>query len=119
MRRNAQALGLAEGLEVRRAHAPSEIARIIRKEEEAFDLAFADPPWADGALRAALIEAVFGAAPVCPHLVVEVPRSAVACAASGAARLVRERRYGDTRLLFYEVRAAGADEGGGEDILLF
>ena len=110
MRRNAETLGLAEGLEVRCAGVIEEIKRMRAQGSRRFDLAFADPPWREGALRLELLEAVFAPEPVCAALVMESPRGAAANPEAEGARLVREKRYGDTRLLFYE--AAGMGENG-------
>lgn len=114
MRKNAEALGLSEGLEVRCADAAREIGRIRAQGSRSFDLAFADPPWREEALRRELLDAVLAPEPVCAKLVMEAPRGVGANSEVGGARLVRERRYGDTCLLFYEAESAGisGDAGG-------
>ncbi len=112
MRRNAEALGLAEGFEVRCADVTHEIGRIRAEFSLRFDLAFADPPWREEALRRGVIEAAFAPEPICASLVMEAPRNAQRESEVGGARLVRERRYGDTRLLFYEAETKG---GSGDD----
>ena len=114
MRRNAQTLGLAEGLEVRCADAVAEIGRIRAEFSLRFELAFADPPWREEALRRGVIEAAFAPEPICASLVMEAPRNAQRESEVGGARLVRERRYGDTRLLFYEAASAGISGDVGE-----
>ena len=111
MRRNAEALGLSEGLEVRCADAIVEIGRIRAHGSSSFDLAFADPPWREDGLRQALLGAVFTPEPICAALVMEAPRSAQREFNASRADLTRERRYGDTCLLFYE---AGISEDAGE-----
>ncbi len=102
MRRNADALGLGDGFEVRCADAIAEIARIRAQGPRGFDLAFADPPWREDALRLEILQAVFTPEPICAQLVMEAPRGAQRGSEAGEPKLVRERRYGDTCLLFYE-----------------
>lgn len=115
IRKSAEALGLAAGLDARRADAVSEVGRIRAASGCGIDLAFADPPWRDAALRARLLEAVFAADPLCPSLVMEAPAGAGAREAAGAGwRLARERRYGGTALLFYEP-SARAETGRNEN----
>lgn len=112
LRENARALGLAAGLEVRCADAVAEVERVRADAGCAAHLAFADPPWGDEALRLALLRAFFVPAPICPAVVVEAPAGVAARPEAEGGRLVRERRYGDTALLFYEP-ARGAPGGGG------
>ena len=114
MRKNAEALGLAEGFDVRCADVIEEIERIRTHGPRRFDLAFADPPWREDALRQELLDAVLAPEPICAQLVMEAPRGAQREGEAGGARLVRERRYGDTCLLFYEADAAekAGDAGG-------
>ena len=102
MRRNAEALGLQEGFEVRCAGVIAEIARIRAQGPRGFDLAFADPPWREEALRLEILQAVFTPEPICAQLVMEAPRGAQWESEASEPKLVRERRYGDTCLLFYE-----------------
>lgn len=114
MQRNAGAISLNEGLEVRCADVIEEIERIRKHGLRKFDLAFADPPWREEALRMEILESVFTPEPICAQLVMEAPRGVEAKSEVGEARLVRERRYGDTCLLFYEAGAAekAGDAGG-------
>lgn len=114
MRKNAETLGLAEGFDVRCGDVTHEIERIRKHGPRKFDLAFADPPWREEALRRELLEALFTPEPICARLVMEAPRGVEAISEVGEARLVRERRYGDTCLLFYEADAAekAGDAGG-------
>ena len=114
MRKNAETLGLSEGFDVRCADVIGEIERIRKHGPCKFDLAFADPPWREDALRHELLDALFTPEPICAQLVLEAPRSVAAKSEAGGARLVRERRYGDTCLLFYEAGAAekAGDAGG-------
>ena len=102
MRRNAEALGLQEGFDVRCSDAIAGIARIRAQGPRGFDFAFADPPWREDALRLEILQAVFTPEPVCAQLVMEAPRGAQRESEAGEPKLVRERRYGDTCLLFYE-----------------
>ena len=114
MRENAETLGLAGDFEVRCADVIHEIRRIRADSARGIDLAFADPPWRDEALRLELLEAVFAPKPICASLVMETPKGAQRKSEVVEARLVRERRYGATCLLFYEARSAGSlDEDGG------
>lgn len=114
MRKNAETLGLAKGFDVRCADVAHEIGRIRAQGSRSFDLAFADPPWREEALRRELLDAVFAPEPICAKLVMEAPRGVEAISGVGEARLVRERRYGDTCLLFYEAGSAekAGDSGG-------
>ena len=107
MRRNAEALGLSDGFEARCADVITGIGRIRAESSHRFDLAFADPPWREEGLRQELLDAVFAPEPICASLVMEAPRGVAARSEVSGARLVRERRYGDTCLLFYEVDAVG------------
>ena len=113
MRRNAEALGLAEGLEVRCADVVAEIERIRGESPDRYELAFADPPWSEEALRREVLDAVFAPEPICASLVMEAPRGVAAMGEFSGAKFVRERRYGDTCLLFYEADPAG--ESGEDD----
>ena len=106
MRRNADALDLHEGFEVRCADVIAEIGRIRAAGPRRFDLAFADPPWREEELRRELLDAVFTPEPICVQLVMEAPRSVAANCEIAEAKLVRERRYGDTCLLFYKADMA-------------
>ena len=112
MQRNAEALGLSEGLEVRCADVSHETGRIRAQGSRRFELAFADPPWREEGLRHELLDAVFLPEPICARLVMEVPRGVEVKSEVGEARLVRERRYGDTCLLFYEAESAGISGDG-------
>ena len=111
MQRNAEAISLNEGLEVRCADVTHEIGRIRAQGSRRFELAFADPPWSEEGLRHELLDAVFLPEPICAQLVMEAPRGAQRESEVSGAILVRERRYGDTCLLFYE---AGAAEKAGD-----
>ena len=116
MRENAETLGLAGDFEVRCADVIHEIGRMRADSARGIDLVFADPPWRDEALRLELIEAVFAPEPICaePRDGDSQGRAAEKSSEVGEARLVRERRYGATCLLFYEARSAGIlDEDGG------
>ena len=110
MRRNSEVLGMRDGLEVRRADVIVEIGRIRATVPHRFDLAFADPPWCEEELRQSLLDAVFAPEPICASLVMEAPRGVAPVSAAAEARLVRDRRYGDTCLFFYEADTAG-DQG--------
>ncbi len=114
MRRNAEVLGLAEGLEVRSADVNAEIERIRAESPHRSDLAFADPPWREDTLRREVLEAVFAPEPICASLVMEAPRNAQRESEVCGVRLVRERRYGDTCLLFFEANSAGLPDDAGE-----
>ena len=113
MRRNAKTLGLGSGFEVRCADVTAEVGRIRAESSHSFDLAFADPPWLEDALRLEILQAVFTPEPICAQLVMEAPRGARWESEAGEPKLVRERRYGDTCLLFYEADSAGL--GGRDD----
>ncbi len=112
VRENARALGLAARLDVRCADAVAELERVRADAGCEIHLAFADPPWGDEALRLALLRAFFGAAPICPAVVVEAPAGVAARPEVGGGWLVRKRRYGAASLLFYEPKPCGTP---GED----
>ena len=115
MRRNADALDLHEGFEVRCADVIAEVGRIRAAGPRQFDLAFADPPWREEELRRELLGAVFAPEPICASLVIEVSRRAGQWESEVAeAKLVRERRYGDTCLLFYKADMAEIPDGANE-----
>ena len=115
MRRNADVLDLADGFEVRCADVLAEVGRIRAQGPRRFELAFADPPWREDALRREVLDAVFAPEPICAKLVMEAPRSAQWKSEAGESKLVRERRYGDTCLLFYEAESVGIS--GDDDVL--
>ena len=112
MQRNAEAISLNEGLEVRCADVIHEIGRIRAQGLRRFSLAFADPPWSEEALRTEILEALFTHEPICARLVMETPRDVEAKSEVSGAILTRERRYGDTCLLFYEAESAGISGDG-------
>ncbi len=114
MRKNAETLGLAEGFDVLCADVIREIGRIRAQGLRRFEFAFADPPWREEGLRQELLDAVFLPEPICAQLVMEAPRGGEAKSEVGEARLVRERRYGDTCLLFYEAGSAWVSGDAGE-----
>jgi 16S rRNA (guanine966-N2)-methyltransferase len=91
LRANLAALGAAARAEVVRADAVRYVAGL---EAGAFDVAFADPPYAQG-FAAALMEA-FAAVPFAGLLCVEHGRNDEIPELPGA----RTRRYGDTALTF-------------------
>lgn len=91
LRENLVALGAGPRGEIVKADALRYVAGL---EREAFDVAFADPPYAQG-LAAALVDA-FIAVPFAALLCIEHGRNDPLPAADGA----RTRRYGDTQLTF-------------------
>ncbi len=99
-------LGLAEGPGLRLvvADALTAIQKLAQASEPAFDLVFFDPPYAAGD-REVILEALFASALAAPGatVVVEGSRRHPLPAIAGA-RVVDERRYGDT-VLSWLVRA--------------
>lgn len=91
LRANIDALGAGPRCEVVRTDALRYAAAL---EADAFDLAFADPPYATGAARA-LVDS-FAAVPFAGWLCVEHSRDDRLPALPGA----ETRRYGDTQLTF-------------------
>lgn len=91
LRGNLDALGAGSRAEIVRADAIRYASALQR---DAFDVAFADPPYAQG-LAAALVEA-FVAVPFAALLCIEHGRGDVLPSLDGA----RTRRYGDTHLTF-------------------
>jgi 16S rRNA (guanine(966)-N(2))-methyltransferase RsmD len=94
--RNAEALGFADRVEVRRERVRDALARLPAGR---FDLAFIDPPYADGPAEA--LEALGpllrpGARAVAEHDVRRPPSDA-----HGPLRLVDRRAWGDTAVSIY------------------
>ncbi|MBI3128786.1 MAG: 16S rRNA (guanine(966)-N(2))-methyltransferase RsmD [Candidatus Tectomicrobia bacterium] len=96
-------LGLSAGLKVVRGDARRELARLRQSGAPPFDLAFVDPPWRETALRRELADLLFEPSALCREAAVEVPRGEEFMAPAGA-ELIRQSRYGDTRLCFLRVR---------------
>jgi 16S rRNA (guanine966-N2)-methyltransferase len=97
VRRNAEACGFAERVEVRRGRVLEEIPRLPR---EAFALAFVDPPYGEGPEAAlAVLEPVLvrGGRAVAEHDARRPPAERY-----GALALVDRRTYGDTGISIYE-----------------
>jgi 16S rRNA (guanine966-N2)-methyltransferase len=100
-RENAAALGVADRAAVQRGELPRALARVTG----AFDLVFLDPPYAAG-----LAERTLAALP--PHLapgarvVVEHDRRSAPADEIGPLARTGRRRYGDTEVSFYAMKAA-------------
>jgi len=116
----AERTGLAEGLRLRRGDARAELGRLRREGVPPFDLAFADPPWGERALREEILRILFESPPLCQMVAVECPQGEKEPGTPSGARLIRRARYGDTALIFYEIGEGGAlrastlgDEGEG------
>jgi 16S rRNA (guanine966-N2)-methyltransferase len=102
----AERLGLAQGLKVRRGDARRELARLRREGAPPFDLAFVDPPWQKSALRRELAGALFEPPPLCLGAAVECPREEELPPPPGA-RLLKRSRYGGSVLVFFEAAGDG------------
>ncbi|HEX9051044.1 MAG TPA: 16S rRNA (guanine(966)-N(2))-methyltransferase RsmD [Anaeromyxobacter sp.] len=97
VRRNAEACGFADRVEVRRGRALDELARLPR---EAFALVFLDPPYGEGPEAAlAVVEPVLarGGRAIAEHDARRPPAERY-----GALALVDRRAYGDTGISIYE-----------------
>ncbi len=97
VRRNAEACGFADRVEVRRGRVLEEVARLPR---EAFALAFVDPPYGEGPEAAlAVLEPLLarGGRAVAEHDARRPPAERY-----GALALVDRRAYGDTGISIYE-----------------
>ena len=98
LRRNAEACGFAERVEVRRERVEEALSRLPRG---AFDLAFLDPPYAEGPERAlSALEPLLapGAVAVAEH-----DRRRPPGARHGRLRLADRRAYGDTGISIYRL----------------
>jgi 16S rRNA (guanine966-N2)-methyltransferase len=97
VRRNAEACGFADRVEVRRGRVLDEVPRLPR---DAFALAFVDPPYDDGPEAAlARLEPLLvrGGRAVAEHDARRPPADRY-----GALALVDRRAYGDTGISIYE-----------------
>jgi 16S rRNA (guanine(966)-N(2))-methyltransferase RsmD len=113
LRRNLEALGLADRAHVHREDAAGAVRRLAAAGRR-FHLVLADPPYAsDEASR--VLDAVAGAGVLAPGgaVVIEVSRRHAPGPRPGL-RLVDERRYGDTLVVRYEEGRAGATRPGPE-----
>ncbi len=104
----AERAGLTEGLRVIRAEALEELGRLRREGAGPFDLAFADPPWEEEALRREILALLFETPPLCRSAAAEAPEGKEEPAPPPGARLVKRSRYGRTVLLFFEALAVGS-----------
>ena len=98
----AARLDLAEGLDVRRGDARSELRTLRRQGKPLFHAAFVDPPWKKETLRQEILEILFEESPLCQLVVVEFPSDASEPVAPAGAKLTRRADYGGTALAFYE-----------------
>ena len=97
VRRNAEACGFADRVEIRRGRVLDEVPRLPR---EAFALAFVDPPYGEGPEAAlAVLEPLLarGGRAVAEHDARRPPAERY-----GALALVDRRAYGDTGISIYE-----------------
>lgn len=108
LRRVVSRLG-AQEVQVLRASLPAQLARCQALAPGSFDIVFADPPYRFGRY-ARLLEAAAGLLAPDGILVLEHAAEEVVPEAAGDLRLVVSRRYGESRLSFYEPRSAGARE---------
>jgi 16S rRNA (guanine966-N2)-methyltransferase len=100
---NAAALGVGERARVVRGEIPGALARL----RGPFDLVFLDPPYAAGVAERALaaLPPLLGAG---ARVVAEHDRRSAPADEIGPLTRVDRRRYGDTEVSFYEMRAATA-----------
>jgi 16S rRNA (guanine(966)-N(2))-methyltransferase RsmD len=97
VRRNAEACGFADRVEIRRGRVLDEVPRLPR---EAFALAFVDPPYGEGPEAAlAVLEPLLarGGRAIAEHDARRPPAERY-----GALALVDRRAYGDTGISIYE-----------------
>lgn len=107
LRRNAEALGVADAVELRRGEAGAVLGRLAGS--ACFDLAFLDPPYASDRLGAALHELAAGAL-LAPGAVVvaESDRRHPPGLIEGLAA-IDERRYGDTLITWFVPRGSATE----------
>ncbi len=108
LRENVAALGLAveQGrIAVRRLPLPRGLSQLVEAGEPAFDLVFADPPYAFTAYER-LLEALAPLLAADGEVAIEHSARASLPELVGALTRTAERRYGETALSFYE-RSAG------------
>jgi 16S rRNA (guanine966-N2)-methyltransferase len=104
VRRNAEALGVADAVELRRGEASAVLGRLAGS--AGFDLAFLDPPYASDRLAAALHELAAAALLAEGAVVVaESDRRHPPGAIEGLAA-IDERRYGDTLITWFVPRGS-------------
>jgi 16S rRNA (guanine966-N2)-methyltransferase len=113
VRRNAEALGVADAVELQRGDAVAVLRRIAGTVP--FDLVFLDPPYASDRLGEALAELVASRLLAPEALVVaEADRRHPPPAVPGLA-VVDERRYGDTSITWWVPRGSAEPPAGGND----
>jgi 16S rRNA (guanine966-N2)-methyltransferase len=104
VRRNAEALGVSDAVELRRGEASAVLGRLAGS--AGFDLAFVDPPYASDRLAAALHELAAAALLAEGAVVVaESDRRHPPGAIEGLAA-IDERRYGDTLITWFVPRGS-------------
>lgn len=103
IREEAERLGLADGLEVRRGDALEVLARLREEMPQGFDLVFVDPPWRDETLRARIVERLAGPAPYSRYVVVECPSKGKEPEIPAGVEVLRRAQYGRTRLLVLQI----------------
>jgi 16S rRNA (guanine966-N2)-methyltransferase len=106
LRRNAEALGVADAVELRHGEAGAVLRRLAGTSR--CDLAFLDPPWASGRLATALRE--LAAAELLARdavVVAESDRRHPPGTIEGLAA-IDERRYGDTLITWFVPRGSAA-----------
>jgi 16S rRNA (guanine966-N2)-methyltransferase len=114
VRRNAEALGVADAVELQRGDAVAVLRRIAGTAP--FDLVFLDPPYGSDQLGEALAElAASGLLAPEALVVAEADRRHPPPAVPGLA-VVDERRYGDTSITWWVPRGSAAEPpAGGND----
>lgn len=113
VRRNAEALGVADAVELQRGDAVALLRRFAGTAP--FDLVFLDPPYASDRLGEALAELVANGLLAPGGLVVaEADRRHPPPAVAGLA-VVDERRYGDTSITWWVPRGSAEPLAGGND----
>ncbi len=102
LRRNIEALGLADRTEVLPLPVKGALKRLIAR-QAVFDIVFLDPPYGSG-LAADTLKALAGAGILTPaaRVVAEHSRREVLPGAVGGLERRDSRRYGDTQVAFYE-----------------
>ena len=103
LRRNAEALGFSDRVEIRRERVLDALRRLPR---EAFMLAFLDPPYADGPDEALALLAESGTVAPGGRVVAEHDARRTPAERFGTLALADRRSYGDTGISIY-VRAPG------------
>jgi 16S rRNA (guanine966-N2)-methyltransferase len=111
LRRNAEAMGVAERCRILRLDLPAGLGHLAREWSGRLDLAFADPPYGFAGWEELLAAASPLLAPDA-ELAAEHPRRESLPERAGGLAAVDRRLYGETSLSFYRCEALGEEDPG-------